>query len=71
MMSKQKASLAVITRIVFLVLLGVLMFTTGVIGVLILIVTVPVLAWYVIRLNERVAELEKKLADKEKKPGQP
>jgi positive regulator of sigma E activity len=58
-------------RVVFLVLIAVLMLFTGAIGVLILIVAVPVLAWYVWRLLDRVAELEKKLADKEKQPGQP
>ena len=70
-MSKTKGRMDAAVRVVFLVLIAVLMLFTGAIGVLILIVAVPVLAWYVWRLLDRVAELEKKLADKEKQPGQP
>ncbi len=65
-MSKQSPGLQVTIRVVFLVLMGVL---TLYLGLLFLIIFVPVIGWYVWRLVDRNAELEKRVAALEgKKP---
>ncbi len=65
-MSKRSPNLGVFTRITFLVLLGLLIF--GGFGGLVLLFYAPIMGWFVWRLMDRVSELEKKVAELEKKP---
>ncbi len=68
-MSKQSPGLQMTIRIVFLVLMGVI---TLYLQLLFLIIFVPVIGWYVWRLVDRNAELEKRVAALEgKKPDEP
>ncbi len=65
-MSKQSPGLQMTIRIVFLVLMGVI---TLYLQLLFLIIFVPVIGWYVWRMVDRNAELEKRVAALEgKKP---
>ena len=62
-MSKRQVSLNSVFRIVLLILMA--FFVLGE-PVLFLIFFVPIVGWYVWRLNDRTKELERKLADKDK-----
>ena len=66
-MSKPRGSMDVAVRVTFVILMGVLALF---LQLLFLAVFVAVVAWYLWRANDRIAALEKKLADKEKQPGQ-
>jgi len=66
-MSKPRGSMDVAVRVIFVILMGVL---TIFLSLLFLAVFVAVVAWYLWKANDRIAALEKKLADKEKQPEQ-
>ena len=62
-------TMAALIRVVFLVLLALLLLYPGV-NYLVLIVIVPVMVWLIWRDQDRIAELEKRLAAPEP-PAQP
>ncbi|HKT21561.1 MAG TPA: hypothetical protein VJR06_02915 [Nitrososphaerales archaeon] len=65
-MSRQPIRISAITRITFLVLLGLIALGFPII----LFVFVPVLGWFIWRDQDRISQLEKRLAALEK-PSQP
>lgn len=64
--AKPRRGLNLATRVTILALLALLAFS---VPGLIIIVFVPVVGWYMWSDRERIAELEKKLAGQDKKPG--
>ena len=65
-MSKPQANASVVIRVTFLILMGLVALLFGFIF---LAIFVPVAGWYIWRLNDRVNELEAKLAPPESKKG--
>ena len=65
-MSKLQTGSSVIVRVTFLILVGLVALLFGFIF---LAIFVPVAGWYIWRLNDRVNELEAKLAPPESKKG--
>ena len=64
-MSKPQVGSNVVVRVTFLILMGLVALFFN---YLFLAVFVPVVGWYIWRLTDRVAELEKKLAPPGMKP---
>ena len=62
-------AMATVVRVVLLVLLALLLLSPGA-SPLVLIVIIPVMVWLIWRDQDRIAELEKRLAAPEK-PAQP
>ena len=67
-MNKPRSSTDTLVRISFLVLMAVLALF---LSLFFLAVFAAVVGWYIWKANDRIAVLEQKLADREKKPGQP
>lgn len=65
-MSKTQANAGVVIRVTFLILMGLVALLFGFIF---LAIFVPVVGWFIWRLNDKVAELEARLGapDKEQK----
>ena len=65
-MSKPQANASVVIRVTFLILMGLVAFLFGFIFMAFF---VPVVGWFIWRLNDKVAELEARLGapDKEQK----
>ena len=64
-MSKSQIGSCILVRVTFLILMGL---TALLFFGLFLAVFVPVVGWYIWRLNDRVAELEAKLGVSGRKP---
>ncbi len=69
-MNRPQTNMNVIVRVTFLILLAFLMLTGF--AVFVLIVFVPVMGWYIWRQQDRIRDLEARLAalDTRKKPDQ-
>ena len=65
-MSKVPFRLNTVSRITFLVLIGVLLYGGDFFSGLIIIVAIPVFGWLIWRDHDRIAELERRLAALEK-----
>ncbi len=69
-MNRPQTNMNVVVRVTFLILLAFLMLTGF--AVFVLIVFVPVMGWYIWRQQDRIRDLEARLAalDARKKPDQ-